>query len=52
MESIVIEVRKIKVFAKGELEELISATMNAVDEGIGFGWTTKPPKNNTILSLK
>ena len=45
MDSIVIEVKKIQVFDKGELEELTSATMNAVDEGIGFGWTTKPPKN-------
>ena len=40
-----IEVKKIQFFDKGELEELTSATMNAVDEGIGFGWTTKPPKN-------
>ena len=45
MEPIVIEVKKIQFFDKGELEELTSATMNAVDEGIGFGWITKPPKN-------
>ena len=45
MDPIVIEVKKIKGFDKGELEELTSATMNAVDEGIGFGWTAKPPKN-------
>ena len=45
MEPIVIEVKKIQVFDKGELEELTSATMNAIDEGIGFGWTAKPPKN-------
>ena len=37
MEPIVIEVKKIQAFAKGELEELTSATMNAVEEGIGFG---------------
>ena len=40
-----IEVKKIEKFEKGELEELTSATMNAIEEGIGFGWITKPPKN-------
>ena len=40
-----IEVKKIKYFEKGELEELTSATMNAVQEGIGFGWIKKPAKN-------
>ena len=45
MDSIVIEVKKIKRFDKGELEELTSATMNAIEEGIGFGWTNKPPVN-------
>ena len=30
-----IEVKKIKNFEKGELEELTSATMNAIQEGIG-----------------
>ena len=33
MDSIVIEVKKIKRFDKGELEELTSATMNAIEEG-------------------
>ncbi len=31
-----IEVKKIKKFEKGELEELTSATINAIQEGIGF----------------
>ena len=45
MDAIVIEVKKLQSFDKGELEELTSATMDAIDEGIGFGWTIKPPKN-------
>ncbi|MBJ57104.1 MAG: GNAT family N-acetyltransferase [Rickettsiales bacterium] len=40
-----IEVYKIEKFKNGELEELTSATMNAIEEGIGFGWVEKPPKN-------
>ena len=40
-----IEVRKTNSFEKGELEELTSATMDAIQEGIGFGWIAKPPKN-------
>ena len=43
-----IEVKKIKNFEKGELEELTSATMNAIQEGIGFGWIKKPAKNKII----
>ena len=43
-----IEVKKIKHFEKGELEELTSATMNAIQEGIGFGWIKKPAKNKII----
>ena len=43
-----IEVKKIKVFEKGELEELTSATMNAIQEGIGFGWIKRPAKNKVI----
>ena len=43
-----IEVKKINKFEKGELEELTSATMDAIQEGIGFGWTKKPPKNKII----
>ena len=43
-----IEVKKISKFEKGELEELTSATMDAIQEGIGFGWTKKPPKNKII----
>ena len=43
-----IEVKKINSFEKGEIEELTSATMDAIQEGIGFGWTTKPPKNKII----
>ena len=43
-----IEVKKIKDFEKGELEELTSATMDAVQEGIGFGWIKKPAKNKVI----
>ena len=39
-----IEVKKIKNFEKGEIEELTSATMNAIQEGIGFGWIKKPAK--------
>ena len=41
-----IEVKKIKNFEKGELEELTSATINAIQEGIGFGWIKKPAKRN------
>ena len=43
-----IEVKKIKNFEKGELEELTSATMDAIQEGIGFGWIKKPAKNKII----
>ena len=43
-----IEVKKIKDFERGELEELTSATMNAIQEGIGFGWVKKPAKNKII----
>ena len=43
-----IEVKRIKSFEKGELEELTSATMNAIQEGIGFGWIKKPAKNKII----
>ena len=40
-----ITVTKTKSFNKGELEELTSATMDAIKEGIGFGWIKPPPKN-------
>ena len=40
-----ITVEKINFFKKGELEELTSATMDAIKEGIGFGWVSPPPKN-------
>ncbi len=40
-----IEVKKVKAFEKGELEELTFATMDAIKEGIGFGWIKRPPKN-------
>ena len=40
-----IEVKKVKAFERGELEELTSATMDAIKEGIGFGWINKPPKS-------
>ena len=40
-----IEVKKVKAFEKGELEELCSATIDAIKEGIGFGWINKPPKS-------
>ena len=40
-----ITVEKIISFKKGELEELTDATMGAIEEGIGFGWITPPPKN-------
>ena len=43
-----IEVKKIKEFEKGEIEELTSATMDAIQEGIGFGWIKKPAKNKVI----
>ena len=43
-----IEVKKIKEFEKGEIEELTSATMDAIQEGIGFGWIKKPAKNKII----
>ena len=43
-----IEVKKIKDFEKGELEELTSATLDAIQEGIGFGWIKKPAKNKII----
>ena len=43
-----IEVKKINNFEKGELEELTSATTNAIQEGIGFGWIKKPAKNKII----
>ena len=37
--------KKTNSFKKGELEELTAATMDAVKEGIGFGWVKPPPKN-------
>ena len=40
-----ITVTKTKSFKKGELEELTTATMDAIKEGIGFGWVKPPPKN-------
>ena len=40
-----ISVEKVDKFNKGELDELTFATMNAIEEGIGFGWIAKPPKN-------
>ena len=40
-----ITVKKTNVFKKGELEELTSATIDAIEEGIGFGWIKRPPKN-------
>ena len=40
-----ITVTKTKSFNKGELEELTAATMDAIKEGIGFGWVKPPPKN-------
>ena len=40
-----ITVEKIASFKRGELEELTSATMDAIKEGIGFGWVKPPPKN-------
>ena len=43
-----IEVKKIKDFEKGELDELTSATMDAFQEGIGFGWIEKPAKKKVI----
>tara|TARA_E500000178_G_scaffold344712_1_gene393419 strand:- start:373 stop:909 length:537 start_codon:yes stop_codon:yes gene_type:complete len=44
-----IEVNKINNFKNGELSELTDATMNAIEEGIGFGWIKKPPKNKVKL---
>jgi len=43
-----IEVKKVSSFEKGEIEELTIATMDAIQEGIGFGWITKPPKNKIM----
>ena len=43
-----IEVKKVSSFEKGEIEELTTATMDAIQEGIGFGWITKPPKNKIM----
>ena len=40
-----ITVEKINSFKRGELEELTAATMDAIKEGIGFGWVSRPPKN-------
>ncbi len=40
-----IKVEKRDKFLKGELEELTTATMDAIKEGIGFGWIDSPPKN-------
>ena len=40
-----ITVKKTNAFKKGELEELTSATIDAIEEGIGFGWIKRPPKN-------
>ena len=39
-----ITVEKTISFKKGELEELTEATMDAIKEGIGFGWISTPPK--------
>ena len=43
-----IKVEKREKFLKGELEELTTATMDAIKEGIGFGWVTPPPKNKVL----
>ncbi len=43
-----IEVKKIKEFEIGEIEELTSATMDAIQEGIGFGWIKKPAKKKLL----
>ncbi|MEC6996639.1 MAG: GNAT family N-acetyltransferase [Pseudomonadota bacterium] len=40
-----ITVEKTTIFRKGEIEELTEATMDAIKEGIGFGWINPPPKN-------
>ena len=40
-----ITVKKTNSFKKGELEELTSATMDAIKEGIGFGWVKASPLN-------
>ena len=40
-----ITVEKTTTFRKGEIEELTAATMDAIKEGIGFGWINPPPKN-------
>ena len=40
-----ITVDKTAAFKKGELEELTVATMDAINEGMGFGWISTPPKN-------
>ena len=40
-----ITVEKITTFGKGEIEQLTEATMDAIKEGIGFGWINPPPKN-------
>ena len=40
-----IKVERREKFLKGELDELTSATMDAIKEGIGFGWIEPPPKN-------
>ena len=40
-----ITVEKTTIFRKGEIEELTAATMDAIKEGIGFGWINPPPKN-------
>ena len=37
-----ITVEKTISFKKGELEELTEATMDAIKEGIGFGWVSTP----------
>ena len=40
-----ITVEKTTTFKRGELDELTAATMDAIKEGIGFGWVNPPPKN-------
>tara|TARA_Y100001935_G_C17264028_1_gene488109 strand:- start:469 stop:1005 length:537 start_codon:yes stop_codon:yes gene_type:complete len=48
METLMIKVDRINKFGSGELEELTLATIDAIENEIGFGWTKKPHKNKLL----
>ena len=40
-----LSVSEVERFARGELVDLCAATVAAIEDGIGFGWITPPPRH-------